>query len=231
MSRNALRPELAADLPRRLSKLPIDARGYPVPWFVANINGVRDFRIADNQKFEQAIRARRCWICGQGLGKCVAFVTTLMGVALGYAAEPPSHVECAKFAAQGCPFLTNPAAKYREAKLPADVSDPQGAQLLRHNPGVTVLWVTESYTAKPLGPRALLYFGEPRRVQFWREGRLATRAEVIAATESEMRALHEAIAARPEAGLVTAADRESMAIRMDEIQFWLPDEGAEERVA
>jgi hypothetical protein len=219
-----------------MRKLPADARGYPVPWFVATINGARDFRIADNEKFELAIRARRCWICGQGLGKCYAFVTTLMGVALGYAAEPPSHLECAKFAARSCPFLTNPAAKYRDAKLPADVSDPQGAELLRHNPGVTVLWVTETYAAQWLGAGALLRFGEPRRVQFWREGRLATRAEVIAARESEMRALHVAIAARAEAGLTTAgmvtvADREAMAIRMDEIQFWLPDDAGEECAA
>src|SRR2546426_12752289 len=62
-------------LPPRLRKLRVDARGYPVPWFVAWIDGpdgpetVPEFRAMDGRKFRAAVKQRLCWVCGEPLGR------------------------------------------------------------------------------------------------------------------------------------------------------------------
>ena len=38
-------------MPSRIAALPVDERGYPVPWFVAWIDGKPEFRCADPAKF------------------------------------------------------------------------------------------------------------------------------------------------------------------------------------
>lgn len=60
----AVRPELEA-LPERMRSLPLDHRGYPVPWFVAWIEGKPEFRAMDADKFRRAIREKRCWVSRQ----------------------------------------------------------------------------------------------------------------------------------------------------------------------
>jgi len=47
-------------LPSRMKSLPVDERGYPVPWFVAWIGGKPEFRTVEAGKVIKAIRERRC---------------------------------------------------------------------------------------------------------------------------------------------------------------------------
>ncbi|MDX0857902.1 hypothetical protein GOL78_25525 [Sinorhizobium medicae] len=49
---------------------------------------------------------------------------------------------------------------------------------IERNPGVTLLWVRKGYRVMNEPDGVLFRIGEPERVQFFREGRLATRAEV-----------------------------------------------------
>ena len=58
--------------PARIARLPVH-KGYPVPWFVAWIDGVPDFRVADGRKLWEAVRHSRCWVCGDKLGSKLAF--------------------------------------------------------------------------------------------------------------------------------------------------------------
>jgi len=60
--KNELRRDLP-ELPKRVAKLPVDDRGYPVPWFVAWINGVPDFRIIKPGAVLEALKYKKCWIC------------------------------------------------------------------------------------------------------------------------------------------------------------------------
>ena len=40
-------------------------------------NGKPDFRVMDTRKYQLALDKRRCWLCGQPLGKYATFVAGL----------------------------------------------------------------------------------------------------------------------------------------------------------
>lgn len=188
-----LRPEFAP-LPERLARLPIDARGYPVPWFVAWIDGVPDFRILDTPKWGQAVNEKRCWVCGESMGAWLAFLLGPMCTITRTISEPPSHRECAEWSAVHCPFLATPSMVRRETDLPDEPLHAAGGYGLRGNPGVIALWITRSFETflPPVGAGArepLVTVGVPRQVVWYREGRLATRAEVAAAVEAGLPSL------------------------------------------
>lgn len=178
-------------MPERISRLPIDKRGYPVPWFVAWIDGEPDFRVMDGEKLRDAIQFRRCWVCGDFLGANVAFVVGPMCAVNRTSAEPPSHRECASWSARNCPFLTEPRMKRREKHLPDAAVDPAGL-FLRRNPGVALVWVTRSYGLFGDGHGGVLVkMGDPVETEWWAEGRAATREEVLASFDSGLPALKE----------------------------------------
>jgi hypothetical protein len=177
-----VRPELEA-LPARLRKLPLDARGYPVPWFVAWVPGpdgrdVPEFRAMDGRKFAQAIKQRLCWVCGEPLGRWLAFPIGPMCAITRTISEPPSHLECAEWSVRNCPFLSQPKMVRRDEGLPAEVEQPGGVAILR-NPGVICVWVTREYQVFDDGQgKPLIHIGTPAHTAWWCEGRRATRAEV-----------------------------------------------------
>ena len=190
-----MRPNLEP-LPLRIAKLPVDARGYPVPWFVAWVDGpdghetVPEFRAMDGRKFRRAVKERLCWVCGETLGRWLAFPIGPMCAITRTISEPPSHRDCAEWSIRNCPFLSQPAMVRRDDDhLPADAQAPAGHGLTR-NPGVTCLWITRSYELFDDGRgKALITIGEPSEVTWWREGRAATRAEVDASVTSGFPAL------------------------------------------
>ena len=55
-------------IPRRMRRLPVSPRGFPVPWFVAWLGGVPDFRCIGLGKLVKAIYQRCCWLCDEPLG-------------------------------------------------------------------------------------------------------------------------------------------------------------------
>jgi len=189
-----LRPELGT-LPMRLRGLPIDRRGFPVPWFVQWIDGEPEFRAMDPQKFAIAHRQKKCWVCGDGLGAYLAFVIGPMCAVNGTSAEPPCHYECAEWSARHCPFLSRPKMVRRENDLPDEIEVGEGA-LLR-NPGCAGVWVTkcgyELVTAPGQSATGyVLRMGPPLRIEWYAEGRPATRAEVEASINSGMPFLFDA---------------------------------------
>lgn len=181
MTRQCLRPELAHIVPPRMSHRPIDARGYTVPWFVQWIEGKPDFRVMDRAKWHLAIKHRLCWLCGEKLGVFMTFCIGPMCVVNRVTSEPGCHLECAEYAAKGCPFLTHPQAKYRTPNLPAEYEETPG--MLTHNPTACALYTTRKFRPVSVHDGAnagvLLMLGEPETITFWHKGRLASRAEVL----------------------------------------------------
>lgn len=187
-----LRPGLPP-LPDRMRSLPLDHRGYPVPFFVAWVDGKPDFRVADGAKRRDCVRFHLCWLCGQTLGRHMAFVIGPMCAVNRVSAEPPSHRDCAEFAAKACPFLAMPKMERREGGIPDGVKDPAGV-MIRRNPGVILVWVTRGYEIFNAGNGQLIRIGDPTETLWFAEGRPATRAEVEASIQTGLPALEAACA-------------------------------------
>jgi hypothetical protein len=187
------RPELTPP-PPRIARLPVDKRGFPVPFFVEWIAGEPDFRVMDQQKFARAVREKLCWVCGDKLGAHMTFVVGPMCGINRTSSEPPAHHDCAHWSARNCPFLARPHMTRRETQLPEGAHVGEAA--LDRNPGVTLLWTTKAYELfKAPGASAVGYLirmGDPERIEWWSEGRPATRAEVTASIEGGLPALLDA---------------------------------------
>lgn len=174
------------DTPKRIAKLPKNDQGYHVPWFVAWIDGKPDFRVVGQGKFAEACKTGVCWICGETLGAYKTFVIGPMCAVNRVSSEPPSHTDCAVYAAQNCPFLTNPERPRRTGGLPEGYQPPPGIGIAR-NPGVTLVWTTHNYKLFKVGDRpedVLVEIGEPINVRWFSRGLQATRSEVLSSIQS-----------------------------------------------
>lgn len=202
MTDTALRRDLP-EAPARIAGLRVDPdRGYPVPWFVHWEDGKPDFRVIADGRIGDALKFHRCWICGGTLGSYVAYVSGPMCAINRVSAEPPSHRDCAIYAAAACPFLVKPHMRRREGGLPAEASEPAG-DMIRRNPGVALVWVTRGPVAKHVfkvprqrGGGILFNIGEPTETLWFAEGRDATRGEVDASIASGLPELYKR--ARPD---------------------------------
>ena len=204
-------------MPTRMRALPIDDRGYPVPWFVDWLNGKPEFRAMDPEKYKRALKQRLCWVCGEKLGSYLCFVAGPMCGINRTSSEPPSHVDCAIWSAQNCPFLANPRMVRREDELVNNtlLQSMPGIALSR-NPGVAMLWMTRTYDIFPDGKgQHLIQMGEPYTVEWYCEGRPATRQEVQNSIDSGLPAL--VTLARQEKGGLEALNR-----YVERFQKWLP---------
>jgi hypothetical protein len=170
-------------MPPGIFARPVDARGYVIPWFVdrrapKRPDGNPDFRIMDGKRLELAIDEHRCWVCGWRIPQRVPFAF-LAGPMCGInriSAEPPSHVDCARWSARACPFLSFPKRQRDEDGMPAE-RKMAGVGILR-NPGVAMVWICTSYALLRQGGW-LFSLGDPQSVEWVREGRDATHAEVL----------------------------------------------------
>ena len=203
----AVRPELRQPLPPRMRKLSVDARGYPVPWFVHWLpDGTPEHRAMDTKKWPRAVHERLCWTCGEPMGKFLTFVIGPMCGVNRTTAEPASHLDCAIWSAQNCPFLSRPHATRRDVDTTQERfahlrTDPAGIGIAR-NPGVTLLWTTMTfYQWRPsarnradcpaINDGPLLHIGDPIAIRAFAEGREATRAEIDESTRTGLPALLE----------------------------------------
>lgn len=185
-----LPPPREVPMPDRVAALPRNRAGYPVPFFVATVDGEPDFRVTKTFAHVACLADRRCWICGQrGGADLAAFTIGPMCAVNRITSEPPSHVECAEYAAKACPFLSRPGMVRRERGLPA--ARTAAGTMIKRNPGVALVWVTHQWTTFPQGNGLLFELGEPSAVSWWAHGRPATRSEVVASITSGMPLLEE----------------------------------------
>lgn len=193
-------------MPPRIAALKRDRRGYPIPRFIdraADIDGEPDFRIMDGAYLVQCVQKKRCWICGDPLGRYMTFPIGPMCAINRNIAEPPSHLDCCHYSVKVCPFLAVPAMRRIER------NKPEGAwvsgEMIPRNPGVICLWTVERYrTWKPAPGEVLFDIGEPTAVEWWSQGRAATRAEVDASINSGIPLLEDVCRKDPRPGAFDA---------------------------
>jgi ferredoxin len=129
--------------PDRIAALPVDHRGFPIPWFVAWQDGKPVFPAMDPEKMAKAIKDSRCWVCGQPLGRYKVYVVGPMCIANRVSSEPPSHLDCARFAAENCPFLANPNMKRVPIEKYEGTTENVAGIMIPRNPGVTAVATCE----------------------------------------------------------------------------------------
>jgi hypothetical protein len=185
---------MSVEMPDRIARLPRDKHKRPIPWFVhIEDDGTPDFRVIRRGGIEDALRFERCWVCGQQRGRHAAFLIGPMCAVNRTTAEPPSHLECAVYSAQACPFLTTPKMRRRDTGLGGTLN-PAGIAITR-NPGVGLVWSSRTWghylVDGRLGGGLLFDIGEPTGLSWWAEGRAATQEEVLVSINSGLPSLVE----------------------------------------
>lgn len=135
--------ETRFQIPANLSHLKIDARGYPIPFFVPIIEGVPNFKYADHKKQELCIAKGICHICGLKLitGNYF-FITGPLGLENKVVTDPAMHKSCAEFALAACPHMFFEKAE-RKA-LPEEGPSPH----VQAKPTELYLIKSDKYNAK-----------------------------------------------------------------------------------
>jgi len=182
--------KLPDHMPIRIQRLPVQ-KSFPVPWFVDQVNGEYDFRIMDGRKLPIAVKEKRCWICGDRLGKFLSFTIGPMCVINRMISEPPSHTECAKWSIKACPFLNQSEVHRRDTDLPQEAEEPAG-HMIKRQPGAICLWTTFDYQVRSENNGFLFRIGDPQEILWYCKGRFATRAEVLESIDSGYPLLLEA---------------------------------------
>lgn len=212
-------------LPARMRSRPVSSTGYPVPWFVAQVDGsYDDFRVADAAKVPKALRLDLCWVCGQTLGRFKCFVIGPMCSVNRVTTEPPCHRECAEYAVRACPFLTRPRMRRNETDLPDGHTNPAGV-MIKRNPGVALIWISKSYrVVRDRDTRgSVIMLDEPVEIQAWCAGRLATRDELDASINSGLPLLAEVAEQDGPEGVAMLAQASARADKL--IEKFLPRPG------
>lgn len=181
--------------------LPLDRRGYPVPWFaawedgegneVARGRGIPQIKFMSGKAVGEALRDGRCWVCGGRLGRYKAFVIGPMCAVNRINAEPPSHLDCADFSARACPFLARPHMRRSGAGDEEVIEELPGIALLR-NPKVACVWIIQGrFTTTRTEKGPLMRLPEPDSLRWYAEGRPATRPEIEEAVTTGLPSLHD----------------------------------------
>ncbi len=103
------------EIPKELSHLKIDSRGYPIPYFVSEINGKPEFRYIQPERQEMIIARKVCHICGKKLpDDSFYFISGPIGFKNRISTDAAMHRVCAEFSLRACPHLYLQKSERRE---------------------------------------------------------------------------------------------------------------------
>ena len=163
-------------IPGRLARRPRDKRGYPIPAMVLiKADGTPDFRVTDVEKWVKACNERTCALCGEQLGRHLAFVGGPRVHENRLFTDLPMHLECAEYALRVCPYIAVPNFKYANA-LPdvgEGVSLRVAAEVEVARPDRFMLGITRSYQVVmlPGGGSYAVRAAPWEQVAWWQDGK------------------------------------------------------------
>lgn len=180
-------------LPPAVAALPRDPRGYPVPWFVAEVDGRRDdLRIACAEKRTLAFHRRLCWVCGQRLERKSAFIGGPLAVTNRVFGDWCMHPVCAVASMSFCPFLNGDMRRRSGREKPDGAVPLEGAHENRPELAALAVCRTESVEMlrEGLFQAPSFYF-----VWWYRDGQRVPESEAQSALAAARRQIEEAAAA------------------------------------
>lgn len=96
-------------IPPIMQKLPLDARGYPIPYVVLyDDKGCPHFKINDDKKVKECADKNLCTVCGTKMDRTSMWLIGGPGSAFhprGMFVETPVHRDCGLYSLQTCPYL------------------------------------------------------------------------------------------------------------------------------
>ena len=99
-------------IPDRMKKFPLWKGKYPMFYTLSkNADGTPNFKAVSRSKQIEAIGKNLCHICGEKLTLPYWFILLGEEVEHRHTRDGPMHRECAVYAGQTCPFLSNPYAR------------------------------------------------------------------------------------------------------------------------
>lgn len=94
------------EIPSFLSHLPVDERGYPIPYFVPVEKGKPNFRLLSQKKQELCFKNDLCGICGKKLVKDSYYIIGgPKTLASAVTVDPFMHKDCATYSMGSCPHM------------------------------------------------------------------------------------------------------------------------------
>lgn len=155
-------------MPDRVLRLERDPRGYPIAFTVQrDAQGRPDFRVVDPQIWMNAVRYKRCGICGEQLGVHMAFVGGPACIQSRAFTDLPMHRDCATYALQVCPFLAAPKFAYSRS-LSGDVRVMESVS--SHRPEKFALAMSRGVELRRLGDDLVLLAAPFTSVEWWQGG-------------------------------------------------------------
>lgn len=142
---------MQTNIPPFLSHLPVDPRGYVIPFFVAYVDGKPDFRLLDQQKQHYCIEKKLCSICGKKIkDNRFWFISGPIGFHNRVSSDPGMHERCARYSLKVCPHLYFHKADRRDSNLPEEIIDQKKiSPILQDKPKHIVLTKADKYHTVP----------------------------------------------------------------------------------
>jgi hypothetical protein len=153
-------------LPPRMRTLPRDADGQPIPHLVTKVATKFETTLGPDLALTTLFAQKRCWLCGEQLGRYAAFVGDPLTSVTRVSRTPPAHHDCAKYAA---------------------VTGLLQPKTLK----VSLVWVTRDYGMRRTADGHVFAVGDAEQAFWFSDGRGATREEVTAAMQEGLPDLYE----------------------------------------
>lgn len=132
------------EIPKSLSHLKVDPRGYVIHFFVPFVNGKPEFKLQDGKKFKLSTENSLCHICGKKLHKDFHyFVSGPMGLQNQVSSDAAMHRECAEYSLKVCPHLF-----YKKAERKIIESDLTPSAHILEKPEFLFLIKSSKYKVK-----------------------------------------------------------------------------------
>lgn len=191
-------------IPPRMRNLPLDKRGYPIPYTVLVEGGDVFFTINREDLRMKCLREDRCPICGTKLFRGRWFVGGPGSGLLpnGSYRDPPMHDECAHYALKVCPWLVVTEYDKRISHLfePQTVATVDPTVIPDKPPLFVALMAVSQDIISVMTPEGAQIHIRPkgtfRKREYWRGGEQLSQAEGEAVSETYLKWVIEEAARR-----------------------------------